>query len=71
MAAQAGLSMSMLQGMIDSGMASVTTHVVFEEPTLGMCLADAPPGGAGGVEVRAFTERDGQPGAAELSGNPA
>merc|ERR550537_1821391 len=61
--------MGMLQGLIASGMAIVRYHVTFGEQRLGMCLADAADGQ--GVEMVAFTEADGQPGAAELSGQVA
>jgi hypothetical protein len=68
-AAPAGIDMNMLQSMIASGMAIVRYHVTFDAQRLGMCLADAADGQ--GVEVVAFTEADGVPGAAELSGEVA
>lgn len=65
-----GISMEMLQGMIDSGMAIVQYHVSFDEQVLGMQLADAEDGL--GVEVVAFTAMDdGEPLAAERSGQVA
>jgi hypothetical protein len=64
--APANIDMAMLQGMIEAGMATVQYHVTFDEPRLGMCLADAE---SGGVEVVAFTDMGGeQLGPAELSG---
>ena len=69
--APAGIDMGMLQKMIESGMAIQCFHVTFDEQVLGMQLADAPDGGDGGVLVVAFTERDGAPLPAELSGQIA
>jgi len=68
--APAGISVSMLQNMIESGMASVQFHVTFEEYVLGMQLTDAVDGL--GVEVMAFTVMDeGQALPAERSGQVA
>ena len=64
-----GIDLKMLQGMIESGMATVQYHLSFEEQRLGMCLADADDG-LGGVACIAFTELDGPGtmGPAEKSG---
>jgi hypothetical protein len=68
--APAGISVSMLQNMIESGMASVQFQVTFEEYVLGMQLTDTVDGL--GVEVVAFTVMDeGQALPAERSGQVA
>lgn len=61
-----GIDMASLQRMIESGAATVQYHVTFAEQRLCMLLQDSADGS--GVELGAFTEFEGQPGPAELSG---
>ena len=62
-----GTDMDQLRAMMAGGGLTTQTTVTFTAPRLGMCLADAPDGV--GVAVVAFTDSgDGQPGAAEATG---